>query len=260
MNEVEKNADRKTWIAAAASLAMPGLGQIYNGEIVKGFCLFALFLIIPLLGLRLSVSLADSWLLFGIAATAALTLALYVLSIVEAWKAAAGRGRGYFLKPYNRWYFYVVVWLSSTILALGASSGYVKRNVVEMFKIVTLSMQPGVLPGDYVIVDKTAYDKVPPRVGDIVVHVFPDDRSKMLIRRIEGLPGDTVKLEDGRTLTVPHGSIYVLGEGREACQDSRAFGMVPLKDVLGKARQVLFSRGEDGVRWSRIGSKINGSS
>jgi signal peptidase I len=260
MKEIERNADRKNWIAAAASLAMPGLGQIYNGEIVKGFCLFALYLVIPLIGLRLSVSMADGWLLFGIAVTAASTLALYVFSIVEAWKAAAGRGKGYFLKSYNRWYLYLVVWLSCSVLSLGVSSGYVKKNVVEMFKIVTPAMQPQVLTGDYVVVDKRAYEKVPPRVGDIVVHVYPDDRSKVLIRKIEGLPGDKVLLEDGRTLTVPHGSVYVLGENREASLDSRAFGLVPLKDVLGKARQVLFSRGEGGIRWGRIGSRINSSS
>jgi len=69
----------------------------------------------------------------------------------------------------------------------------------------------------------------------------------------DAMPGETVRLADGSTRIVPHGSVYVLGDNREHSLDSRTFGFVPLGDITAKVRQVYFSRGEDGIRWNRIG-------
>ena len=100
-------------------------------------------------------------------------------------------------------------------------------------------------------------DVFPPRAGDIVVFVYPDDRSKFFVRRIAGLPGDTVKAAGGREEVVPHGQAYLLGEGSGPSIDSRAFGFVPLRDLDGQARQVYWSSGVEGVRWNRIGMTLS---
>ena len=50
------------------------------------------------------------------------------------------------------------------------------------------------------------------------------------------------------------GTVFVLGDNQQHSQDSRQFGSVPLHDVVGRVRQVWFSWGEGGVRWSRLGS------
>ncbi|MDH5649868.1 MAG: signal peptidase I [Gammaproteobacteria bacterium] len=60
------------------------------------------------------------------------------------------------------------------------------------------------------------------------------------------------------SFTVPNGQVYVLGDNRNAAQDSRFFGTVPLVDVIGKAKQVWFSKSPgSGIRWGRIGSIVD---
>ena len=54
-------------------------------------------------------------------------------------------------------------------------------------------------------------------------------------------------------LIVPPGQVFVLGDNRGHSTDSRKFGFVPMQDVVGRARQIWFSKGPDGVRWERLG-------
>ena len=120
-------------------------------------------------------------------------------------------------------------------------------------------MEPVVLKGDRVFADKTAYRRMAPQKGDIIVFVYPDDRSKIFIRRIDGLPGEVITLTKGKKKQVPHGMIYVLGDNKEQSIDSREFGFIPLRDVVGKVRQIYYSSGDDGVRRDRIGMTLNRS-
>ena len=52
------------------------------------------------------------------------------------------------------------------------------------------------------------------------------------------------------------GQVFVMGDNRSNSKDSRDFGSVPMQDVVGKARQVWFSSGPDGVRWQRLGKVL----
>ena len=248
--------DRKRWVAVLAAVSLPGMGQVYNGELVKGICFFGLSLMTVFSGLRLTDALPDGWLALGLGSTLLLSLAAYGFAIFDALSVAAITGPGYRLRACNRWYFYLAAWMLGAFFVAEPSFMGTREDIVELYKIAGASMEPQVMVGDRVIVDKTAYRRFPPAVGDVVVHVFPDDRSKVFIRRVEGLPGDTVRLAGGRETTVPHGEVCVLGNGREGSLDSRVFGTIPLRDVVGKARQVYWSSGADGVRWERIGKTI----
>ena len=256
MNEEGKNMERKKWLAAAMGMTMPGMGQIYNGELVRGISFFAIFLVLFASGFRWTVLLPDRLLIAGAVATIITAVAAYVLTVIDAYRKAKYPEAGYELKSYNRWYVYLAFWLIGSIAASGSVYDYVKNNFIQAYKIVTLSMAPDVLKGDRVLVDKTAYRRMAPKKGDIVIFVFPDDRSKVLIRRVEGLPGDVITLSNGKKEQVPHGTIYVLADKKEESIDSRELGAVPLRDVIGKARQVYYSSGDEGVRWNRVGTTL----
>ncbi len=110
--------------------------------------------------------------------------------------------------------------------------------------------------------ERTVYPFDPPERGDIVVFEPPTPSSKPYIKRVIGLPGERVEIRDGAVfidgqelnepylqgeetdcpgrgecgeVVVPEGQIFVLGDNRDNSQDSRAFGPVPVSDVIGKA-------------------------
>lgn len=259
MSEERKNMERRKWLAAAMSMAMPGMGQIYNGELIKGISYLAIFLALFVAGFHWTVLLPDRSLIFGAVATLVTTIAVFAGIIIDACRKGGSLAAGYQLKSYNRWYFYLAVWLLGFVFVSGSVYGYVKKNIIEAYRIVTTSMEPVVLKGDRVFADKTAYHRMAPKKGDIIVFVYPDDRSKVFIKRIEGVPGDVITGANGATKQVPHGTVYVLGDNREQSVDSSTFGFVPLRDVIGKVRQVYYSSEGSGVRWNRIGIAIGSS-
>jgi signal peptidase I len=250
------NKGRNTLLAVFLALAMPGLGQVYTGELIKGISYFLIILAISIAGVQGTVLLPDRMMIFGALAVMLACGALYIATVVEAFKKASMADVSYQLKPYNRWYFYLAIWLLGGIV-WGAVRNYSTENYIEAYKIPTSSMEPAVRQGDCVLADKTAYKRVAPKKDDIVIFVNPDDRSKKFIKRIEALPGETVVASDGTKKEVPHGYVYVLGDNREKSYDSRKFGFIPLRDVVGKVRQVYFSSGINGIRWERIGVAVS---
>jgi signal peptidase I len=198
--------------------------------------------------------LTDRILILGALCTILVVIALYAAAVIDSYRKAATNS--YQPAPYNRWYFYVAVWLLGWVLVSGAVFGYVKDNVAEAYKIAGGSMEPAVLMGDCVLADKTAYRRIAPQKGDVVTFVYPDDRSKKYIKRIEALPGEIITGADGTRKEVPHGLVYVLGDNRAHSYDSREFGFVPLSDIIAKVRQVYYSSGPDGIRWNRIGAVV----
>jgi signal peptidase I len=249
--------ERNRWAAVLMGLAMPGLGQIYNGELVKGLSLYVILLSLAIAGLRWTVLLPDRLLMAGAFLTVAATIAIDVCAIIGGYRKAKTLGNSYQPTQYNRWYFYLAVWLLGFVLVPGGVFGYIKDNVLEAYTIPSKSMEPGGRRGDYILADKTAYRRMAPQKGDIIIFVNPDNRSQRFIKRVEALPGETAALPDGSNQAVPHGFVYVLGDNRSSSIDSRTFGFVPLANVIGKARQVYFSIGEDGVRWNRIGTSLS---
>lgn len=118
------------------------------------------------------------------------------------------------------------------------------------------SMNPTLENGEYILINKLAYKIGDPARGDIIVFEFPDDTSQDLIKRVIGLPGETVTIQDGQvsingllleepyiaappfysnTWVVDEGHLFVLGDNRNESKDSHEWGLLPMENVIGKA-------------------------
>ena len=136
-------------------------------------------------------------------------------------------------------------------------------------RVESVSMQPTLYAGDFVIVNKLAYRLGEPSRGDVIVFRYPPaPEQEPYIKRIIGLPGDLVQItgrkvyinggplaepylgvatNQGGEWVVPAGSLFVMGDNRNSSSDSRAWGMVPFENVIGKALVVYWPPGKWGL-------------
>ena len=192
---------------------------------------------------------------------------------------------------------------SETIIIAVLLALFIRTFIVQPFKIPSGSMKPTLKIGDHLLVNKFTYGiKIPftrktliplnsPEREDIVVFIYPVDRSKDFIKRVVGIAGDTIAIKDKKIylngspyddghgvytdrrlfpasfqprdnfgpVTVPAGHIFVMGDNRDQSYDSRFWGFVDLKDVLGKAFIIYWSwdKNNKDVRWNRIAHILN---
>ena len=175
---------------------------------------------------------------------------------------------------------------------------FIRTFVIQAFKIPSGSMKPTLQIGDHILVNKFIYGiKIPyvrktiipvvePKRGDIVVFIYPLDRTKDFIKRVVGVSGDVIEIKNKKVflngspyndtygvhtdklvlplsiqprdnfgpVKVPEESIFVMGDNRDQSYDSRFWGFVKLRDVMGKAFIIYWSwNGNDhNVRWNRF--------
>ena len=84
---------RKKWLTVFLSLIMPGLGQIYCGELLRGACFLVVFIFSPLLLARITVLLPDGWMLTGMGLALTFGLAGYFAALADSWRLAGAGGR-----------------------------------------------------------------------------------------------------------------------------------------------------------------------
>ncbi len=132
--------------------------------------------------------------------------------------------------------------------------------IIQVTEVRQRSMESTLLSGDRVLVSKVDYRLHLPERGDIIVFKPPIDTNIPYVKRIIGLPGDTVDLRDGKVVVngkvldepyafgqtqvrsgqvrfpfrVPQGQIFVLGDNRPVSGDSREWGTVPDENIIGK--------------------------
>ena len=148
--------------------------------------------------------------------------------------------------------------LATALVSLLAFFGI--HSSIENFRIDGPSMHPALIDGQHLLANKIIYFRFafhPPRRGDIAIIVHPKDPSRHIVKRVIGLPGDIIEIDDGQVirngkrlsepyvthrdsrnfapLQVPPAAYYVLGDNRRMSTDSRVWGFVPADNIIGRA-------------------------
>ena len=95
-------------------------------------------------------------------------------------------------------------------------------------------MEPTFQNGNYLIVDEISYHLRAPKKNEVVIFRYPKDPSKFFIKRIIGLPGESVT-ENGKTTFLDNDEYFVMGDNRDASSDSRIWGPVKEDLIIGRA-------------------------
>lgn len=140
----------------------------------------------------------------------------------------------------------------------------IRTFIVAPFKIPSGSMRPTLLEGDRILVNKFVYRFRKPQRGEIIVFRFPENPRRPFIKRLVALEGDRVEIRNGHVfindslptalalqntyyynqgqfgqeetvVQVPEATYYVLGDNSSSSHDSRFWGFVPKRFLIGKA-------------------------
>lgn len=136
------------------------------------------------------------------------------------------------------------------------------RFAIQSYHVEGQSMQPGLVTNEYVVVNKALYLFQAPERGDVIVFHFPRNTSVDFIKRIIGIPGDTVRMDSthvwvngvllnepyisapsnpvAREWKVPPNDYFVMGDNRPESDDSRYWDFVPKNEIVGKASIVYW--------------------
>ena len=276
MNEKTKNLKRRWWLAGLLSYILPGLGQVYNGQPLKGLFFNFIFTLwggivftltfyavkqdmtgfkIALLSLALLISLAAQF---------------YV--IIESILTARKKDLEYQPKFYNKWYIYLAV-IAITLMIDQSVATAIKDNVIKPYKIASGSMEPSLLVGDFILSNQIYFSTHNPERGDIILFKYPVDEKMDFIKRIIGVPGDMVEIRDKQVLIngekiiepyvqhtdstifsqfesvrdnfgpfhVSPNCYFVMGDDRDTSLDSRHWGTVKRHQIKGKLSFIYFS-------------------
>jgi signal peptidase I len=280
------NRPRKTWIVGLLTLFIIGLGHVYYGEFKKGIILFA--------GWQLLDILCILSLLFytpvGPIITVVALISYLIFCIADAAKGVQLHKLSYLLKPFNRWYFYILYWLIGTFVLTPIVEVTAKSYIAQTYRIPSGSMRDTLQDGDNIVVDKIKYKLSQPKRGDIAVFAFPEDPSKDFVDRIVALGGETLKIVNKNVyingkmidepyvthseshiipkglqprdncgpVTIPEDSVFVMGDNRDQSYDSRFWGFVKKSSLKGRAKSICWSWDKEmfEVRWNRVGKKF----
>lgn len=202
MNEPSVIKPRKPFDAASLSALLPGLGQIYCGEIRRGVLWMGAsygLLIAAVASLILSPTRAGLGLAIGLIAIDAV---ICVVCGTQAWRLARRVGKSYRLKEYNSWYVYSVLLMMG---AFGSALGIafvLQERIVQAFVFPSVSMQPTINSGDRIVTLKEVFLDRDPERGELVVFRNPERPRQHYIKRVIGVAGDEIEWRENGDLLV----------------------------------------------------------
>lgn len=141
----------------------------------------------------------------------------------------------------------------------------IRYFVVQPFFVRGSSMEPNFHDGEYLVIDQLSYRFREPKRGEVIVFRYPQDHTKFFIKRVIGLPGEDIQVNDGRVIIsnvaypngaevdeskylapgvrtggqinihLNRGEYFILGDNRSASSDSRSWGAVHRDEIIGRS-------------------------
>lgn len=172
-------------------------------------------------------------------------------------QSPAPQGKSFFQTGFGKFIENVLYIIGAIVLA-----AVIQAFIIRPFIVSGTSMDPNIKDKQYLIIDEVSYHFETPKRGDVIVFKAPPEPTKYYIKRIIGLPGDTVKIlkgkitivnaahpdgftidepyithtsEDSGVFVVPQNNYFVMGDNRSGSYDSRSWGMLPDANIRGRA-------------------------
>jgi len=241
-----KPSPRSPLVALFTGLLLPGLGQIYCGEVARGAVFLLSFALLLPSAAWLAVhgprALLSPVMVVGVLAS----LVLYLYAVLVAYRSARRLRQDFAPSAWNHGTVYLALFLFGHAFMLAPLASYANHQLVQTFKVPSASMMPSILPGDRFFADKRVGHPggVKLRRGAIVVFLYPNDRTTMFVKRIVGLPGDRIEI-DGTSIKA---------NGVELRQEEvRDLGAPSLNRLL--AQHQAFRESLDGVSYTVLWRK-----
>ena len=166
--------------------------------------------------------------------------------------------------------FLLAIWEVLEVVLVAVVTVFLIRNfLMQPFLVSGASMEPNFNSGNYLIIDEITYRLRPPKRGEVIVFKYPDNPSIYYIKRIVGLPGEKIDIRSGAVTlfnsempqgfalkedylssglrtsgivakTLNEGEYFVLGDNRNYSYDSRSWGKLDKKYIVGIARFACF--------------------
>lgn len=279
-----QRSKRRPWVAGVLNAFAAPLGYVYVAELKRGLAVWLTVLAATGSGMLLMTRPHG---LLSIGIVVAIPLLGWALVVGDAWRLASRKRADWHPGPTNRWFVYLAVGVM--LVAIGELVPSVMRSyLVRAYRIPSSAMRPTLVPGDHILVDNWSYLRADPARYHVVVFEAPQSPGRFFIKRIVGLPGEIIEMQGDRILIngqqlqddieragaaatdaarreesfgpvrIPDGQYFLLNENGDARSDSRSWGTVPRRNILGAARSIYWSwdAEEAHVRWDRVGQPI----
>ncbi len=275
---MRKEKDRRRLVAALLTFPTPGLGHLYSGEFRRAIAIFTGW--IGLAAILLYTPLQETF--RGLGTFIIVLLAVFLMIMISSVRAAR-RNSPLELHAFNKWYLYALVVLFTHYLVVPSLIAF---SPFKSYYIPSGSMEPAILIGDHIYTRRFSDQEVHLRRGQIVIALRGDvGGSNTFVRRIVGLPGETVSIVDKKVfvdgkplkdpwgvhrdtrvypakkyldrkarlrdnrdpMPIPENSVLLLGDNRDSSYDDRYLGPTRISDLIGEALYVYWSQAGSGL-------------